>query len=93
MAEKIFEKEKKRIKSINKEENMKGFKSNYMQIIDKIGDNVETFHFETVEQAHIATKLVFDYCNENGYEYSHICCGGRGHLIKKKELSKIVITI
>lgn len=46
--------------------------------------NEETFHFDSTEEAEAATKLIYDYCHEKGYHYSHICCGGKGHQINKK---------
>ena len=48
------------------------------------GDD-ETFHFPTTEEAKMATSMIFEYCNQNNYMYSHACCSGTGHQIKKKD--------
>ena len=80
-----FEEEKKRIKSVNSHDGKM-----IMEIKNKMGDD-ETFHFPTAEEAKLAAHMIFEYCNQNNYVYSHACCDGKGHQIKKKDRLEINI--
>jgi hypothetical protein len=82
-----FEEEKKRIKSVNSRDESKimGIKNNIN------GSDDETFHFPTAEEAKLAAHMIFEYCNQNNYVYSHACCDGKGHQIKKKDRIEINI--
>jgi len=80
-----FEKEKLRIKSVNSHDGKM-----IMEIKNKISDD-ETFHFSTIEEAKLAIHMIFEYCNQNNYVYSHACCDGKGHQIKKKDRIEINI--
>ena len=84
-----FEEEKQRIDSCNNNHLYK------MIELNKETD-IETFHFMSIEEAELATKLIFEFCKEYGYTYGHVCCGGKGHCVtkpKEKISDEIVITI
>ena len=76
----ILKQHKERKEGVVEDNNYRICENNY--------DGKDSFHWDTKEEARSMLSNVYNFCRENDFKFSHVCCDGKGCMIIIENVEK-----